>query len=257
MWRFVSWELCYRPTTWSMHLSFFLFFSFFFNFFLFIFLLFTSPLLFMQRYRGVYLGQDVAVKILRSEHLNESLEDEFEQEVAILRWIVLWMLVWSICCNTAWVLLFCWPLLRRKSCENFITMQIFFSWVIYLFLSGVSSFRKYPFLFTQALSFWFGKREKGKELNIQNFASQILEVDPGLVFYSNDSNLEHEKSTNFVHGFQIILCSPPCHSSKFCFKFSWHSLVLSLHLGWRSWYCILLIILIWIQNILYLTFFLF
>ena len=68
-----------------MHLSFFLFFSFFFNFFLFIFLLFTSPLLFMQRYRGVYLGQDVAVKILRSEHLNESLEDEFEQEVAILR----------------------------------------------------------------------------------------------------------------------------------------------------------------------------
>eukprot|EP00261_Vitis_vinifera_P031002 XP_019072245.1 PREDICTED: serine/threonine-protein kinase STY8 isoform X2 [Vitis vinifera] len=36
-------------------------------------------------YRGVYLGQDVAVKILRSEHLNESLEDEFEQEVAILR----------------------------------------------------------------------------------------------------------------------------------------------------------------------------
>ena len=47
--------------------------------------MFTSPLLFMQRYRGVYLGQDVAVKILRSEHLNESLEDEFEQEVAILR----------------------------------------------------------------------------------------------------------------------------------------------------------------------------
>ncbi|XP_031284694.1 serine/threonine-protein kinase STY46-like isoform X2 [Pistacia vera] len=36
-------------------------------------------------YRGVYLGQDVAVKILRSEHLNDALEDEFAQEVAILR----------------------------------------------------------------------------------------------------------------------------------------------------------------------------
>ncbi|KAA8546549.1 hypothetical protein F0562_002712 [Nyssa sinensis] len=36
-------------------------------------------------YRGVYLGQDVAVKVLRSEHLNVALEDEFAQEVAILR----------------------------------------------------------------------------------------------------------------------------------------------------------------------------
>ncbi|GFY85597.1 ACT-like protein tyrosine kinase family protein [Actinidia rufa] len=35
-------------------------------------------------YRGVYLGQDVAIKILRSEHLNDALEDEFAQEVAIL-----------------------------------------------------------------------------------------------------------------------------------------------------------------------------
>ncbi|KAF7812945.1 serine/threonine-protein kinase STY46-like isoform X1 [Senna tora] len=36
-------------------------------------------------YHGFYLGQDVAVKILRSEHLNDALEDEFAQEVAILR----------------------------------------------------------------------------------------------------------------------------------------------------------------------------
>ncbi|EXC19913.1 Serine/threonine-protein kinase HT1 [Morus notabilis] len=36
-------------------------------------------------YHGVYLGEDVAVKILRSEHLNNALEDEFAQEVAILR----------------------------------------------------------------------------------------------------------------------------------------------------------------------------
>ncbi|XP_031116153.1 serine/threonine-protein kinase STY46-like [Ipomoea triloba] len=36
-------------------------------------------------YRGVYLGLDVAVKVLRSEHLNDSLKKEFAQEVAILR----------------------------------------------------------------------------------------------------------------------------------------------------------------------------
>ncbi|KAH6835072.1 ACT-like protein tyrosine kinase family protein [Perilla frutescens var. hirtella] len=36
-------------------------------------------------YRGVYLCQDVAVKVLKSKHLNNSLEGEFAQEVAILR----------------------------------------------------------------------------------------------------------------------------------------------------------------------------
>ncbi|XP_022141400.1 serine/threonine-protein kinase STY8-like [Momordica charantia] len=36
-------------------------------------------------YHGLYLGQDVAVKILRSEDLNDDLEDEFNQEVEILR----------------------------------------------------------------------------------------------------------------------------------------------------------------------------
>ncbi|KAF5444587.1 hypothetical protein F2P56_033711 [Juglans regia] len=36
-------------------------------------------------YHGVYLSEDVAVKILRSEHLDNALEDEFSHEVAILR----------------------------------------------------------------------------------------------------------------------------------------------------------------------------
>ncbi|XP_073052795.1 serine/threonine-protein kinase STY17-like [Primulina eburnea] len=36
-------------------------------------------------YRGIYSGQNVAVKVLRSEHLNNSLEVEFKQEIAILR----------------------------------------------------------------------------------------------------------------------------------------------------------------------------
>lgn len=36
-------------------------------------------------YRGVYIDQDVAVKVLRSEHLNTTLENEFVQEIAILR----------------------------------------------------------------------------------------------------------------------------------------------------------------------------
>ncbi|XP_078154806.1 serine/threonine-protein kinase STY46-like [Carex rostrata] len=36
-------------------------------------------------YRGNYLGEEVAIKILRSEHLNENLWGEFIQEVNILR----------------------------------------------------------------------------------------------------------------------------------------------------------------------------
>uniref|UniRef100_A0A0D3HRS1 non-specific serine/threonine protein kinase n=1 Tax=Oryza barthii TaxID=65489 RepID=A0A0D3HRS1_9ORYZ len=36
-------------------------------------------------YHGTYLGEDVAVKILRSEHLNKNVWNEFTQEVYILR----------------------------------------------------------------------------------------------------------------------------------------------------------------------------
>ncbi|KAF3790886.1 Serine/threonine-protein kinase [Nymphaea thermarum] len=36
-------------------------------------------------YRGIYLGNDVAIKVIRPEHLNEALEVEFTQEVMILR----------------------------------------------------------------------------------------------------------------------------------------------------------------------------
>ena len=44
-------------------------------------------LLIIWRYRGVYFGQEVAIKIFRSEQLNDTQEEEFAQEVAILRWI--------------------------------------------------------------------------------------------------------------------------------------------------------------------------
>ncbi|XP_031475624.1 serine/threonine-protein kinase STY46-like isoform X3 [Nymphaea colorata] len=36
-------------------------------------------------YRGIYLGHDVAIKVIRPEHLNEAIEVEFTQEVMILR----------------------------------------------------------------------------------------------------------------------------------------------------------------------------
>lgn len=49
------------------------------------FLVLTFAMVSVKRYHAVYLGQDVAVKILKSEHLNEGLEEEFSQEVAILR----------------------------------------------------------------------------------------------------------------------------------------------------------------------------
>jgi hypothetical protein len=39
------------------------------------------------RYRGTYCGQDVAIKILKPERLNENLQREFQQEVSIMRWV--------------------------------------------------------------------------------------------------------------------------------------------------------------------------
>ncbi len=43
----------------------------------------------MSRYHGTYLGEDVAVKVLRSEHLNKNVWNEFTQEVYILRYLTL------------------------------------------------------------------------------------------------------------------------------------------------------------------------
>ena len=39
----------------------------------------------LPRYRGTYCGQDVAIKILKAERLNDSLQQEFAQEVFIMR----------------------------------------------------------------------------------------------------------------------------------------------------------------------------
>lgn len=46
----------------------------------------TLELSSIKRYRGFYMGQDVAVKVLRPEHYNNTLEDEFKQEVSIFRY---------------------------------------------------------------------------------------------------------------------------------------------------------------------------
>lgn len=37
------------------------------------------------RFRGSYMGEEVAIKVLRSEHLNEAIGVEFAQEILILR----------------------------------------------------------------------------------------------------------------------------------------------------------------------------
>lgn len=42
---------------------------------------------FWKRYHGNYMGEEVAIKILRAEHLNENLWGEFIQEVNILRYL--------------------------------------------------------------------------------------------------------------------------------------------------------------------------
>lgn len=74
------------------------------------FLLLTSFIFAMGRCRGVYLGQDVAVKLLKAEHLNESLEVEFTQEVTILRCVAWWdsycsLVVWVCCLLSIFVIL--------------------------------------------------------------------------------------------------------------------------------------------------------
>lgn len=39
------------------------------------------------RYRGTYCGQDVAIKVLKPERLNDNLKREFQQEVFIMRYV--------------------------------------------------------------------------------------------------------------------------------------------------------------------------
>ena len=41
----------------------------------------------VYRYRGTYCGQDVAIKVLKPERLNDNLKREFQQEVFIMRYV--------------------------------------------------------------------------------------------------------------------------------------------------------------------------
>jgi hypothetical protein len=49
------------------------------------------------RFLGTYLGEDVAVKVLRAEHLNNNVLNEFSQEVYILRYLPFYELLEHIC----------------------------------------------------------------------------------------------------------------------------------------------------------------
>lgn len=87
LWRFVCWIVL------PLFFLYFNFFFFLFNFFFFLFCSISSylyscasnSLCISDRHHGVYLGEDVAVKVLKSDQLNDALEDEFTQEIAILR----------------------------------------------------------------------------------------------------------------------------------------------------------------------------
>jgi len=79
LWRFVCWIVL--PL-------FFLYFSFSFYSALissYLYSCASNSHCISDRYHGVYLGEDVAVKVLKSDQLNDALEDEFTQEIAILR----------------------------------------------------------------------------------------------------------------------------------------------------------------------------
>jgi hypothetical protein len=40
-------------------------------------------------YGGTYCGQDVVIKILKLEHLNDNLQQKSQHEVSIMRWVLL------------------------------------------------------------------------------------------------------------------------------------------------------------------------
>lgn len=54
-------------------------------------------LMLMWRYHGNYLGEDVAVKVLRAEHLNKNVWNEFTQEVYILRYLTYCWITYDLC----------------------------------------------------------------------------------------------------------------------------------------------------------------
>jgi len=52
-----------------------------------------------NRYKGTFCSQDVAIKVLRGEHLDDKLQSEFVQEVSIMRsviFLVLYRSIWML-----------------------------------------------------------------------------------------------------------------------------------------------------------------
>lgn len=41
-----------------------------------------------RRFKGTFRNQDVAIKVLRAEHINENMQKEFAQEVYIMRFFI-------------------------------------------------------------------------------------------------------------------------------------------------------------------------
>lgn len=45
----------------------------------------------------MFLSQDVAIKLLRTEHLNKTMQQEFAQEVYIMRFAFIIFVIWQGC----------------------------------------------------------------------------------------------------------------------------------------------------------------
>lgn len=48
------------------------------------------------RYKGIYCSQEVAIKVLKAEHVSSEMQKEFAQEVYIMRFVVLNLLIFTI-----------------------------------------------------------------------------------------------------------------------------------------------------------------
>lgn len=49
--------------------------------------MYVELLISCHRYKGAFCNQDVAIKVLKIENLNENIQREFAQEVHILRFV--------------------------------------------------------------------------------------------------------------------------------------------------------------------------
>lgn len=105
-----------------------------------------------HRYKGTFCNQDVAIKVLRAEHLNETMQREFFQEVYIMRFVVSHLQRSSMslkdCRYILVIIIMCWLFIQKRPGDLAILLvlsQLYFPNDIFqraLSLSDTITFKK-------------------------------------------------------------------------------------------------------------------